>query len=83
MALKDLIARPGEKAAAAIMKEWRVSDLDLLARVRDLVDAAVAAEREACAKIAETVTGDFQRDTASRTESLVRKRIASAIRNHS
>lgn len=58
MALTDLIATPGEAAAGALAREWKVSDPDVLVRVRDLVDAAVDAEREACAKIAERWPND-------------------------
>lgn len=72
MALKALIATQGEKAASAIRKEWRVSDLDLLARVRDLVDAAVNSERERCCGI---VYGECSSDNvAERTVRAIRKK---------
>ena len=48
--------------------------------VMDAADAARLEEREACAKLAETVDGDFERDTPGRTESAVRSGVAAAIR---
>lgn len=42
---------------------------------------AIDAEREACAKLAETAVGDWERDTPGRTESMTREGIAAAIRN--
>lgn len=51
---------------------------------RDMLNAfaplVAAREREQCAKIAETVEGDFERDTPGRTESAVRRGVAAAIR---
>lgn len=52
-------------------------------RAAEDIEAAVQAERERCAKLAETATGDFARDTPSRTESSVRAGIAAAIRSRS
>lgn len=49
--------------------------------IESAIAGAVAAEREACAMIAETVDGDWERDTPGRTESTTRKGIAAAIRS--
>lgn len=76
MALKDLIATPGERIASLIGKEWRISDAEVLARIRDLADEAVEAEREACAKIA-----DAKYDPNNITQTAVCSAVADAIRN--
>lgn len=47
------------------------------------IAALLKAEREACAKLAESIDGDFERDTESRTVSATRAGIASAIRARS
>lgn len=65
MALKNLIASPGEAAAARITHRFRYSGSaleELHQAVVDAVDGAVAAEREACAKIVEG--GSFLHDQA-------------------
>lgn len=54
-----------------------------LACIKEDADRRVAEEREACARIAETCAGDFERDTAGRTEGQTRQGIASAIRSRS
>ena len=48
-----------------------------------LLRAIARDEREACAKIVETLNGDFERDTGPRTENALRSGIAAAIRNRS
>lgn len=45
-----------------------------------IIERAAREEREACATIAETATGDFERDTPARTERETRSGIAAAIR---
>ena len=51
--------------------------------IGEAIREAIAAEREACARIAEMTPGDFERDTAGRTETMTRQGIAAAIRNRS
>lgn len=56
MPLKDLISTPGEVAASSITKRFRYSGSaheDLHAAIVKAVDAAVAEERERCAKLAD------------------------------
>lgn len=50
MALKGLIATPGEAAIGRLAREYRI-DPDVHRRLIEEIDSAVMAERERCAKI--------------------------------
>jgi len=50
MALKGLIATPGEAAIGRLAREYRI-DPDVHRRLIEEIDSAVLAEREACATI--------------------------------
>jgi hypothetical protein len=65
MALKELIATPGEAAAGKIMGLFRYSGearRQLYEAIRAEVDAAVFKEREACAKVADDAEDGRLRD---------------------
>lgn len=53
--LKDLIATPGEAVVGRLAKQYRI-DTDVHALLISEIDKAIAAEREACARIAEAVS---------------------------
>ena len=56
MALKDLVATTGETAAYRVLKGWRIAGDardELAAAIKQEVERAIAAEREACAALAE------------------------------
>jgi hypothetical protein len=58
MALKDLIASPGETAAYRVLKEWRIAGdarAELTEAIKQEVEHAIAKEREACAQVARAV----------------------------
>lgn len=62
MALKDLIATPGEAAAARIVKLFRYTGEageQLRCAIEDEVDKAVAAERERVAKFLESQASPY------------------------
>lgn len=80
MALSDLTASAGEAVAGRIAREWRVNDSDVLVRIRDAVDAAVSAERERCARVADEWAADHQAYPALPHAG---NAIADAIRNRS
>lgn len=50
--LRDLIATPGEATVGRLAKQYRI-DPDVHALLISEIDKAVAAEREACARIAD------------------------------
>jgi hypothetical protein len=58
MALRDLIASPGEAVVHRLAKTYRI-EADVYARLIRDIDASVAAEREACALVAEAFFGEF------------------------
>lgn len=79
MARKDLSASPGQAIIGRIALEYAI-DRDVHGMLIREIDRAVAVEREACAKIAEHVDGDFERDTDARTVDATRRGIAAAVR---
>ena len=61
----------------------KLKHLNLAEHERRLIEIAVSEERAACARLAETISGDFERDTGGRTVSATRSGIAAAIRARS
>ena len=57
MALRDLIASPGDVVAKRLSADYRI-DADAHARIIQEVNAAVRAEREACAVAAATLDAE-------------------------